>query len=163
MAKKIDIDKTMDECVSIQNQIDGLKLLLIQRKQTLAKYFESTGKKQLSNEDCVIYVSERTDVDYDVDAILDKVDSDLTDIFITKDYEILDWNAFVKFMKAQGVSGKSLRPYIKVKKQVDKPALSKLYDAKKINLKDLEGCYTAKVSKSVVLRLKDAKQEINLT
>ena len=163
MGKKINIDKTMDECVSIQNQIDGLKLLLIQRKQLLAKYFESTGKKQLSNSDCIIYVSEKTTVDYDVDAILDKVDRDLTDVFITKDYTIRDWPRFVKFMKSQGITGKELRPYIDVKKQVDKSALSKLYDSKKITLSDLEGCYTANVTKSVVLRLKDAKQEINLT
>ena len=35
--------------------------------------------------------------------------------------------------------------------------------AKPISIKDIQGCYTAKVTKSVVLRLKDAKREINIT
>ena len=163
MSKKIDIGKTMDECVSIQNQIDGLKMLLMQRKQTLAKYFESSGERQISNENCVVYVAEKTDVEYDVDAILENIDSELTDIFVIKDYVIKDWKRFVGFMKSNGIKGKDIKSFIEVKKQVDKKALSKLYDAKKISLSDLDGCYTAKVSKSVVLRLKDAKQQINLT
>ena len=33
---KVDIDHVMDECVSIQNQINGLNLLLVNKKQTLA-------------------------------------------------------------------------------------------------------------------------------
>ena len=66
-------------------------------------------------------------------------------------------------MKKHGVFGKDLKPYIFVDKQVNKQALSKLYEQKKISIKDLEGCYDVDVTKSVALRLKNAKREISLT
>lgn len=163
MSKKVDIDQVMDDCVSIQNQIDGLNLLLIQKKQTLAQYFEHSGKKQLSNDDCVVFISERTNVEYDIDKLLEKLDKELTDQFISKEFTISDWSRFVAFMKSKNISGKELKPYILTKRSIDKTKLSKLYDQKKLTIQDIEGCYEAKVTKSVVLRLKNAKQELNLT
>lgn len=163
MSKKVNVDKVMDDIVYIQNQIDGLNMLLVQKKQTMAKYFEASGEKSISNDDCTVYVQERTTVDYDVDAIMDAVPKDLTDQFINKSYEIRDWKQFVAFMKKHGISGKDLKPYISVFREVDKHALSKLYEQKKISINDLEGCYDVHVTKSVALRLKDAKREISLT
>ena len=160
---KVNIDKVMDDCVSIKNQIDGLNLLLIQRKQTLAKYFESSGKKQLSNDDCVISVAEKAKIEYDVDALQEKLPQDISSQIIEKHYEISDWPRFVKFMKSKGISGSELRPFVSIQKQVDEKAISRLYDEHKLTLTDMDGCYTAKVTKSVVLRLKNARQEINLT
>ena len=156
---KVNIDKVMDDCVSIKNQIDGLNLLLVQRKQTLAKYFESSGKKQLSNDDCVISVAEKAKIEYDVDALQEKLPQQI----IEKHYEINDWPRFVKFMKSKGITGSELRPFVTIQKQIDEKAISRLYDAHKLTLTDMDGCYTAKVTKSVVLRLKNARQEINLT
>ena len=163
MSKKVNVDKVMDDIVYIQNQIDGLNMLLVQKKQTMAKYFEVSGEKSISNDDCTVYVQERTTVDYDVDAIMDAVSKDLTDQFINKSYEIRDWKQFVAFMKKHGISGKDLKQYISVSQEVDKHALSKLYEQKKISINDLEGCYDVHVTKSVALRLKDAKREISLT
>lgn len=160
---KIDLDKIMDDCVSIQNQLDGLSLLLMQKKQTLAKYFEKSGKRQLSNDDCTISVQERTTVDYDIEALSEKLPKNILPLVIEKHYEVNDWDAFVKFLKKKGLSGQEVRPYIGITKSVNKDNLSKLYDQKKLSIKDIQGCYTAKVTKSVVLRLKDAKREINIT
>ena len=160
---KVDIDHVMDECVSIQNQINGLNLLLVNKKQTLAKYFESTGKRQISNDDCVISVQERTTVDYDIDALSEKLPDEILSKIIEKRYEIVDWDKFVKFLKTHGISASQVRPHISVTKSINKENLSALYERKKLSIKDIEGCYTAKITKSVVLRLKNAKQEINIT
>lgn len=160
---KIDIDHVMDECVSIQNQINGLNLLLVNKKQTLAKYFESTGKRQISNDDCVISVQERTTVDYDIDALSEKLPDEILSKIIEKRYEIVDWDKFVKFLKSYGIKSSAIRPHISVTKSINKENLSALYERKKLSIKDIEGCYTAKITKSVVLRLKNAKQEINIT
>ena len=160
---KVDIDHVMDECVSIQNQINGLNLLLVNKKQTLAKYFESTGKRQISNDDCVISVQERTTVDYDIDALSEKLPDEILSKIIEKRYEIVDWDKFVKFMKSYGIKSSAIRPHISVTKTINKENLSALYERKKLSIKDIEGCYTAKITKSVVLRLKNAKQEINIT
>lgn len=40
---KVNIDKTMDDIVSISNQISGLKMLLDNKKHILSKYFENPG------------------------------------------------------------------------------------------------------------------------
>ena len=160
---KVDIDHVMDECVSIQNQINGLNLLLVNKKQTLAKYFESTGKRQISNDDCVISVQERTTVDYDIDALSEKLPDEILSKIIEKRYEIVDWDKFVKFLKSYGIKSSAIRPHISVTKTINKENLSALYERKKLSIKDIEGCYTAKITKSVVLRLKNAKQEINIT
>lgn len=160
---KIDLDKIMDDCVAIQNQLDGLSLLLMQKKQTLAKYFEQSGKRQLSNDDCTISVQERTTVDYDIEALSEKLPKNILPLAVEKHFEINDWDAFTKFLKRKGISGQEVRPYISITKNVNKDNLSKLYDQKKLSIKDIQGCYTAKVTKSVVLRLKDAKREINIT
>lgn len=66
-------------------------------------------------------------------------------------------------MKSKGISGSELRPFVCIHKNVDEKAISRLYDTHKLTLTDMDGCYTAKVTKSVVLRLKNARQEINLT
>lgn len=160
---KIDLDKIMDDCVAIQNQLDGLSLLLMQKKQTLAKYFEQSGKRQLSNDDCTISVQERTTVDYDIEALSEKLPKNILPLVVEKHFEINDWDTFAKFLKRKCISGQEVRPYISITKNVNKDNLSKLYDQKKLSIKDIQGCYTAKVTKSVVLRLKDAKREINIT
>lgn len=160
---KVDIDHVMDECVSIQNQINGLNLLLVNKKQTLAKYFEVTGKRQISNDDCVISVQERTTVDYDIDALSEKLPDEILSKIIEKRYEIVDWDKFVKFIKSYGIKSSAIRQHISVTKTINKENLSALYERKKLSIKDIEGCYTAKITKSVVLRLKNAKQEINIT
>ena len=101
MSKKVSIDKLMDDIVFIQNQIDGLGLLLVQKKQLMAKYFDATGKKSVSNEDCTVYVQERTTVNYDVEAILESIPKELTEKFVDKSYTVRDWKQFVAFMKKQ--------------------------------------------------------------
>lgn len=160
---KINIDDTMDDIVSIQNQIDGLNLLLIQKKQTMAKFFEKSGKRSLSNADCTVYVQERTTIDYDIDKMLEVLPKELADQIVKKEYFVVDWKTLVQFFKKLGIKGDTIRPFFHVHRELDKQVLSKLYEQGKITLQDLEGCYTAKVTKSVALRLKDAKREINLT
>lgn len=160
---KINIDKLMDDCVSIQNQLNGLELLLTEKKQTLARYFEMSGKKQLSNDDCVISVAERANIEYDIEKLEQKLDPSITAKFISKEYKILHWKDFVDFMKYKGISGKELRKYFLVDKKIDSKKLTELYEKKVITINDISDCYTAKVSKSIVLRLKNAKREISIT
>lgn len=164
MAKeKISVDKLMDEIVYTQNQIDGLNMLLMQKKQTMAKYFEQSGKSSVSNDECTVYVQERTTVDYDIDAILETLDKELSDQFVDKSYKVTDWARFVSFMKDRGISGKEIKKFFLVEKKIDKEKLGKLYEHGIVSIEDLQGCYEAKVTKSVALRLKNAKREINLT
>lgn len=157
---KVNIDKTMDDIVSISNQISGLKMLLDNKKHILSKYFEKSGERSLSNQDCTVYVQERTTINYDVEKITQKLGKNKASAFIDKEYKVIDWDRFVPLMKKHGITPDVLRAYISVEKKVNDKKLSKLYERGIVSLTDLEGCYDATVNKSVALRLKDANREI---
>lgn len=158
--KKVNIDKTMDDIVNISNQISGLKMLLNNKKGLLAKYFEKSGERSLSNEDCTVFVQERTSINYDVEKIIKKLGKQKSSTFIEKQYLVQDWYKFVYLMKQHGITPDVLRAYIRVDKKVDEKKLSKLYERGVVSLTDLEGCYDATVSKSVALRMKNVDREI---
>lgn len=163
MAKKVSIDKTMQDIVHIKNQIDGLTMLLNNKKSLMAKYFEKSGTRTAENDDCTVYVAERTKVNYDIEAILEKLPKDKTSQFVVNTRTISNWPYFVKLMKRNGVTMAQLRPCITTKREVDQKALDKLYEKGKLELRDLEGCYDATVSKSIVLKMKDTERSIPIS
>ena len=73
MKKKISIDKTLQDIVYINNQISGLKMLLDSKKKIMEKFFEKTGEKRVSNDECTVFVQERPTIDYDIGAIIKKL------------------------------------------------------------------------------------------
>lgn len=163
MAKKISIDKTMQDIVYIKNQIDGLTLLLNNKKSIMAKYFEKSGNRSIENDDCTVYVAERAKVNYDVDKIQESLPKELYSQFIVNTRTISDWNYFGKLMRSKGITMDQLRPCISVKKEVDQKALDKLYERGKVDIRDLDGCYEAVVNKSIVLKMKDIERSIPIS
>lgn len=159
----IDVSKLMDEVVSINNQLTGLKMLLDNKKKVLAKYFEKSGTNQLQNDEATVFVQERTQIEYDMEALQDIIDADLLSQFVDKKYTIPSWSTFVSFCKAHDIKPKQLKPYISVEKQVNQAKLSKLYELGKISVEDLEGCYSATSKKSIVLRMKNTPSDIPIT
>ncbi len=160
---KISIDKTMQDIVHINNQLAGLQMLLDQKKAIMAKYFDKTGERSVANDECSVYVQERTHIDYDVDAILELLNQDITDQFVDRTRSVKDWSAFVAMCKRHGITPKELRPYISVSRSVNQEKLSKLYEKGVVSLSDLKGCYTATVKKSVALRMKNVDREIPIS
>lgn len=157
---KISIEKTMDDIVYIQNQINGLQMLLANKKNIMAKYFEKSGQRRVDNDECIVYVKDNTKIEYDVDAILENVDKELTDQFIEREYSVNDWGRLVKFLKQYNVKASGLRPFISVKKKVNETKLKKLYEIGKLDISDLSDCYEAKVTKSIVFKMKNIEREI---
>ena len=91
----------MDEIVSLQNQITGLQMLLDQKKSVMAKYFDKTGNRSVSNDDCTVFVQERTTINYDVEKIRNRLSKDKCEKFIESERYIdsENWSVFVKLMK----------------------------------------------------------------
>ena len=162
MGKKISIDKTMQDIVYIKNQIDGLTLLLNNKKNIMAKYFEKSGKRSIENDNASVYISERTKVNYDVDKILSKLPKEVTSKFIKTTYTIPDWSGFYKYLKRHGIDGPSIKPYISLQKEVDEGPLNYMYEHNLITLDDLDGCYDATVTKSITLRVKNTSNEVKI-
>lgn len=158
--KKVNIGDTMEEIVSLQNQINGLQMLLANKKSLMARYFEKTGKSQVSNSECTVFVQTRTKINYNMMALQEELEEDLLKEFVDKEYKINNWDKFTEIMKKHQVTSSEIKPYIDVSRTVNEKKLNKLYEIGKIDIMDLQGCYDAKVSKSVVLKMKNVDREI---
>lgn len=157
---KISVDQVMDDIVHVQNQINGLTMLLNQKKATMAKYFDKTGERSASNEDCTVYVQERTNIDYDIDALKQTLPRDQYDSFVVTEHSIDDWKGFCRLLKKHGLTAQEVRPFISIVRKVDQQKLNQMYEHGAITIQDLHGCYTATVKKSIVLKLKNTEREI---
>ena len=159
---KVNIDKTMSDIVSLQNQITGLQMLLDQKKNIMAKYFDKTGNRSVSNDDCTVFVQERTTINYDIEKIRNRLTKDKCEKFIESERYVdsENWKAFVSIMKKYNVPPIEMFKSMKTRRVVDQKKLSRMYENGEIELKELKGCYEASVKKSVVLKMKDVNKEI---
>ena len=157
---KISVDQVMDDIVHVQNQINGLTMLLNQKKATMAKYFDKSGERSASNDECTVYVQERTNIDYDIDALKQTLPRDQYDSFVVTEHSIDDWKGFCRLLKKHGLTAQDVRPFISITRKVDQQKLNQMYEHGAITIQDLHGCYTATVKKSIVLKLKNTEREI---
>lgn len=157
-AKKFNVNKQLEEIENLKKQISTLESYLTIKKQEFSQYFKSSGERTASNGSITVYVQQKTSIDYDIAKLEEKLEADLLSEFVDKTYTIPDWKAFKKFLKENDIPAKELKPYISVEKQVNEEKLSKLYDSGEITLQDLEGCYNAKVTNSVAMRLGNGKE-----
>ena len=157
---KISVDQVMDDIVHVQNQINGLTLLLNQKKATMARYFDKSGERSASNDECTVYVQERTNIDYDIDALKQTLPRDQYDSFVVTEHSIDDWKGFCRLLKKHGLTSQEVRPFISIVRKVDQQKLNQMYEHGAITIQDLHGCYTATVKKSIVLKLKNTEREI---
>ena len=161
MAKNVvSVDQVMDDIVHVQNQINGLTMLLNQKKATMAKYFDKSGERSASNDECTVYVQERTNIDYDIDALKQTLPRDQYDSFVVTEHSIDDWKGFCRLLKKHGLTSQEVRPFISIVRKVDQQKLNQMYEHGAITIQDLHGCYTATVKKSIVLKLKNIDREI---
>lgn len=157
---KVSVDQVMNDIVHVQNQINGLTMLLNQKKATMAKYFDKTGERSASNDECTVYVQERTNIDYDIDALKQTLPRDQYDSFVVTEHSIDDWKGFCRLLKKHGLTAQEVRPFISIVRKVDQQKLNQMYEHGAITIQDLHGCYTATVKKSIVLKLKNTEREI---
>ena len=147
---KISVDKLMQDIVYINNQISGLKMLLEQKKKIMAKYFDVSGHRSITNDEATCYISEKTNIEYDVEELQNHLSK-----------EIL--NKFTKLCKEYGIKPKELKEFISVEKKVNQEKLAKLYEKGEVEPAELQGCYTCTVKKSIALRMKNVEKVIPIT
>ena len=157
---KVSVDQVMDDIVHVQNHINGLTMLLNEKKATMAKYFDKSGERSASNDECTVYVQERTNIDYDIDALKQTLPRKQYDSFVVTEHSIDDWKGFCRLLKKHGLTAQEVRPFISIVRKVDQQKLNQMYEHGAITIQDLHGCYTATVKKSIVLKLKNIDREI---
>lgn len=160
---KISVDKLMQDIVYINNQLSGLKMLLEQKKKIMAKYFDVSGHRSITNDEATCYISEKTNIEYDVEELQNHLSKEILNKFIESNYKIKNWNKFTKLCKEHGIKPKELKEFIFVEKKVNQEKLAKLYEKGEVEPAELQGCYTCTVKKSIALRMKNVEKVIPIT
>lgn len=144
----------LDDIVNIKKQIAQLETMLATKKKSLANYFESTGLTQESNGKATAYVQTKTTIDYDIAKLQQRLTKEQKNQVISKEYKINQPKEFLKLLSTYGLKDEAIK-FISVEKSVNKEALNTLYEHGDINLSDLDGCYTAKVTKTIAIRINE--------
>lgn len=150
--KQMSIDELLQDCVSLNNQIAGLQLLLKQKKDKITEFMKVSGDRQLKSDGVTCYVQERTKVTYNAKKMRDELPKELYKQFIRRDAKIYDPQQFFKDMSASGIPSATFKNSVDFNYIVDEQALSKAYDKGTVTLQDLEGYYDAETTKTVAFR-----------
>lgn len=129
-------------------------------KKEIQKYFDeqsynslsvkvSAGKTLSKSLNLRAKISERVTINYDVDELKKALDSEIFNEVTHKRYEINDIDGLIKLLKSAGIKASEFKQFINPVITVDKEAVKRLYNQGDITMKDIKGCYSAKISKSV--------------
>ena len=161
MAKKISIDKLMQDVFYLNNQIKGLQMLLDQRKSVFKKYFQKTGHTSVSDDNVSVYTQERTKVEYNINK-LKKEKPEIAKKILSRKVEITDAKRLLALLKKYGASKQEVKACLNVFTEVDENKLNKLYENGTITVDDLSGYYTATSKLSIAVKVKNADGELKM-
>ena len=85
-------------------------------------------------------------IEFNVEALEKKLDKELLNEILIKEYLVKDMEGLIKYLKSCGVNPKKFKKFIDVRKQVDKGKIDELGQLGDLTLQDLNGCYTVKES-----------------
>lgn len=93
-------------------------------------------------------IIEPQSINYDEAAMLEKLDGTLIEALFDKQYEIVNVQDFIKFLKESGIRAKDFKKFVKCKRKLNVARLDKLYETGFVKLEDLKGCYNIIKKKS---------------
>jgi len=99
-----------------------------------------------------ILVTERMYISYDAEKLKEKLDKELYLEMVDKSYAINDIEGLKKVLQASGVKPSEFKPFLVVKDEPNRKKISELFSMGEISLKQLKGCYTAKMTKSIQVK-----------
>lgn len=83
----------------------------------------------------------RKKVVFDPDILEERFGKEFCRDFISRRYEIIDWDGMVKLLKSKGVKPNEFLPFINVEKKVDNSKIDQMESVGDIKMEDLEGTY----------------------
>lgn len=157
MPKTVNVKQLVEEIGTLKMNIVQMEHILSEKKKIIGHFFDKSGKTSISSGNTTVYVQTKTTIDYDIPALKKKLDKELYDQIVDKKYVISDIEGLKKFINQPDTpfSFIDLKPFISVEKSVNKEQLSNLYEKGELSLDDLDGCYSAKVTKTVAQRIKE--------
>lgn len=143
--KKLDAEyKELKESVDAEVKTymvnEGSDSLLFSFKQQVP---ESPGSKYdiMVDKNIRIMNVSRKKIVFDPDVLEEKLGKEFCRDFISRRYEITDWDGMVKLLKSKGIKPSEFLPFITVEKKVDNSKIDQMESVGDLDRKDLEGTY----------------------
>jgi hypothetical protein len=154
----VSIKKLIRETKCLEKQIAQLTDKLQANKEKIQVFFDSKKIKTLEVEpgnsiDSVGLIATKTEriyIDYFVDRIQGKFDKEILDEILNKTYTIHDIKGLTIMLKKAGINPSEFKKFINVAVSPNREAIKRLFEMGII--KDLKGCYSAKVVKSIQIK-----------
>jgi len=127
-------------------------------KVKIQQYFDKKGKDIIELDSEIngiayrIKKSESLNVKYDVEALGKKLEKELFDDILEKQYTISDIRTLTKLIKNAGIPAMAFRRCIHVNKSINKAKMNQLYNVGDITKKDIDKCFTAKITKTISIQ-----------
>lgn len=80
-------------------------------------------------------------ITWDIDKLSNKLDKEILDEVIIKQYSINDFDGLISYLKKCGVNPKKFKQFINVEKKVDNKKIDELGQFGEIDIEDLSGCF----------------------
>ncbi len=155
------IKRLIKDTFTIQRKADELTALAKTNMVKIQEHFDNENISELSVDeetDCdtilIAKKSERVTVDYFADKLQQKLDKDIFNEIIHKQYKVIDMQGLISLLRKSGVNPSDFKKFINVEQSVDRAALKRLYETGDIKKDDIKGCFSAKVVKSVKITQK---------
>jgi hypothetical protein len=145
---------------SLDEQITGLQSVLTTSKEKVHEYFDKHGIKELevepdahSDEPALIAKKvERITIDYYADKLKESLSKEVYNEVVNKTHTITNIDGLITLLKKAGIKPNEFKQYINTSVSVNKEALKQLYAVGDIKKEELQGCYSAKIVKSIQIK-----------
>jgi hypothetical protein len=162
-SKPEDLGKLIDYIGELKDEIKHKQTLVEVNSKTLVDRLKSMPKAEgnayVEGESYRARLTTRVTINYDAYKIDEKMDKQLTNGFIDKDYIISDIDKFISIMKKYKIKFKEVEDCLQINKKVNKANLEDMVKQELIGVKDLEGCYTISKSEYASIYKKKKKEE----
>ena len=105
-------------------------------------------------------ISERvSSLVYDTDKLKERLDKETYNEVVDKTYTINDIDALISLLKSAGISPSTFKKLITVTEVADKARIQQLFSVGELSFDQIQGCYSATISKSVNITKSKAKMQ----
>lgn len=148
--KKVQWKKIEAEYKAMKESVDSDVKTYMANSESDSLYFsfkqqvpESPGSKYdiMVDKNVRIMNVVRKRITFDPDILEERLGKEFCRDFISRRYEIIDWDGMVKLLKSKGVKPKEFLPFINVEKKVDNSKIDQMESIGDIKVEDLEGTY----------------------
>ena len=148
------IERQILKTWSLKKQLETLQKKFDAEKRKLQKCFDETTDKKVEANNIVAQKIERVFIEYDVEKLYKQMDRKIFGKITDKKYYITNIEGLIELLKEHKVKPKEFKKYINPEIKVNTKKLQQAYDMGEVYNKDIEGCYTAKITKYVELKEK---------